>query len=479
MPQNRHTVRADIKLSEDHVRRLKDDSNLKLLMYCGQTGGSGMNAYTAMDVAFPNQIEVKVNNDDVKSNFKGLKNKPGSTKPADITAYVRKIANYATPISVCYALTAKKYAFEVRLVRHITADELTQRIRGASVITSDRVIAEMARANADPDISATSSKMSLKDPVSTMRITLPIRSNVCQHNQCFDGATFMQLQEQAPTWQCPICSKAVSFESLCVDQYFQKILATTSSDTEQVTIEPDGQWRVEAEDEDKGKSNQAKGGERASYDKDFSDDDVVEVVDEPPRPRLNGSRLSYSAMETPPLSSREPSVATNRPATGSKRTAEIIDLISDDEDEPPRPAKRFTTGNHPGPVTHAYNTPTSQHDPHPPRYQAYTQQPAESSNMRMSPFSTHPANNVNNSMTLAPMRTTSESPVQNYHNNSNNAFAIRPASASNYDRSPLPLPSIPSFDSANLRLPVSRPPTNPPPDPFPGFRNHDSYYPPS
>jgi len=384
MPQNRHTVRAELRLSEDIAARLKEDKNLKLLMYCGVS--AGINDYTTIDVAFPNQIEVKVNNDDVKSNFKGLKNKPGSTKPADVTEFIRKTAGYANQISVCYALTTKRYAFEIQLVRHHAPASLIRKIESARVIPKQRVLDEMNKANADPDIAATSSKMSLKDPVSTMRISIPIRATVCTHNQCFDGDMFLQLQEQAPTWSCPICSKTVSFESLCVDKYFEEILNNTSKSVEQVTVEPDGQWSVEKEDEDKSKSNQAKGEARAAYDDDF-DDDLVEVT-EPPNGIKSDWNNGYAGsplhpsfpINTPPLSSREASVASaQRPATASKRAANaVIDLTLSDEDEPPRPAKRHQTGNHNHHnTTHSYNTPSS--IPDPTRQQsAYTQQPADS-----------------------------------------------------------------------------------------------------
>lgn len=71
----------------------------------------------------------------------------------------------------------------------------------------------------DSDIVATSCIMSLKCPLSTLRIGIPCRSTVCSHNQCFDATSFLQLQEQAPTWTCPVCSKLVNFGDLEVDLY--------------------------------------------------------------------------------------------------------------------------------------------------------------------------------------------------------------------------------------------------------------------
>ncbi|KAK4569999.1 E3 SUMO-protein ligase pli1 [Recurvomyces mirabilis] len=341
-----------------------------------------------IDIAFPNQIEVKVNDDDVKANYKGLKNKPGSTKPADLTPKVRTKANYPNQITITYALTTKRYAFCIYLVRYVSAAILTDRIKTQSVIPRDSVIKEMRRANADPDIEATSTRMSLRDPVSTVRITLPVRSTVCAHTQCFDGAMFMQLVEQAPQWNCPVCNKVLQFKDLCVDKYFEDILKRTPPSIEKVDVEPDGEWKM-IKDEDDDQANGTNGKARAPYDDDF-DDDIVEL-DGPTNKAVNGVKTesvppmgapaAYS-FNTPPLSSREASVAqsiTSAARAGNKRSAgAVIDLtLSDDEDQPPRPAKRHapitssTTNNQgttssshsaPAPAQQSYTTPSSLSD---------------------------------------------------------------------------------------------------------------------
>ncbi|EMC96930.1 hypothetical protein BAUCODRAFT_32677 [Baudoinia panamericana UAMH 10762] len=381
MPQNRNTVRATINLSVEQAQRMTSDGDMRLMMFCG--AAQEMSPYHPVDIAFPNQIEVKINNDDVKSNFKGLKNKPGSTKPADLTSKVRARANYPNQVSITYALTTKRYAFVVYLVRYVNAATLTERIRTASVIPKERVLAEMQKANADPDIEATAIRMSLKDPVSTVRITLPVRSTVCTHTQCFDGAMFMQLVEQAPQWSCPVCNKTVSFQSLCVDKYFEDILNRTPKSVEKVDVEPDGQWKIIKDEDDEQPAGGA-GKARASYDDDFDDDDDLVEMPDPTNKPINSVKQESQplsaispvagqsfAVNTPPLSSREPSVAQSAASgqrSGTKRSAgAVIDLtLSDEEDEPPRPAKR----HHPAPPrpqnqgnqhvpTPSYHTPAS------------------------------------------------------------------------------------------------------------------------
>jgi E3 SUMO-protein ligase PIAS1 len=61
------------------------------------------------DIAFPHQSEIKVNGGEVKANLRGLKNKPGSTRPVDITKDLRLngTVTYANTVEMTYALTTK------------------------------------------------------------------------------------------------------------------------------------------------------------------------------------------------------------------------------------------------------------------------------------------------------------------------------------------------------------------------------------
>lgn len=205
----------------------------------------------------------------------------------------------------------------------------------------------MKKAN-DPDIEVGSSVMSLKDPISTLRIKTPCRSTVCTHNQCFDAESFLQLQEQAPTWTCPICNKTIAYEGLAVDQYVEEILSKVRS-ADQVTIQPNGEWSTEKEPSPPPRRN----GYAAQDD---SDDDLIEISDINDRIRAIKSETAPTpiSLGTPPIPSREPSTA---PRSGNKRTAEVVDLTLSDDEEPVRPAKKV-----------AYSTPNGVPEP-PRRYQ--------------------------------------------------------------------------------------------------------------
>ena len=205
-----------------------------------------------------------------------------------------------------------------------------------------KLVAVMSRAD-DSDIVATSSILSLKCPLSTLRIDVPCRSTICSHNQCFDATSFLQLQEQAPTWTCPICNKMVNFENLQVDQYVDDILKSTPKSTDQVTIEPNGEWSQTSLPSSGPKKND---GRASSSD---GEDDLVEIRDHPQIANVKREATTEgNTLRTPPISSREQSITSSGlpPPTGSKRSSgAVVDLTlsSDEDEEPMRPAKRQLT----------------------------------------------------------------------------------------------------------------------------------------
>ena len=111
-PTHRATISRNLTLNENQSGRLKTDPSLRLLLFSALE--QPLAPYSRLDIAFPSQIEVRVNDDEVKANYKGLKNKPGSTRPADITDFVRtKVANQRNSILITYALTQKASQLEV------------------------------------------------------------------------------------------------------------------------------------------------------------------------------------------------------------------------------------------------------------------------------------------------------------------------------------------------------------------------------
>lgn len=100
--QARHTVTAPLSLLQSALDRLKDDRDLRVMVFC-TVDAPGVHQPT--DIAFPAQVELRVNSETYSGNLRGMKKKPGTTRPADITNLLRKIPNYTNTVSLIYQAT--------------------------------------------------------------------------------------------------------------------------------------------------------------------------------------------------------------------------------------------------------------------------------------------------------------------------------------------------------------------------------------
>jgi len=103
MAQHRHSVSISVKLQDNPALQLcLTDPKMRVMVFCA-AGNTGL-----QEISFPHQSELKVNGGDVKANLRGLKNKPGSTRPVDITNLLRlKPPGYPNTVEFTYALTTK------------------------------------------------------------------------------------------------------------------------------------------------------------------------------------------------------------------------------------------------------------------------------------------------------------------------------------------------------------------------------------
>ena len=215
MEQHRATVTFHFKAPDDlWLQRTLTEPTLKVMVLCA-ANNTGM-----QDICFPHQSELKVNGDDVKANLRGLKNKPGSTRPVDITHALRLNKPAASnQVDFTYALTRQRYYVGVYVCKITPVSDLVDKVAATGKrISKSSVITELTRQANDPDVVATSQVVSLKCPLSYMRLKTPVRGIGCTHIQCFDVLSYLQLQEQGPQWLCPICNRSVTFEQLAMDE---------------------------------------------------------------------------------------------------------------------------------------------------------------------------------------------------------------------------------------------------------------------
>jgi E3 SUMO-protein ligase PIAS1 len=102
MQHHRHSVNIFFKLSDYPIlQKCVEDKSYRVMVFCAAEVSGVQN------ITFPHQCELRVNSDDIKANLRGLKNKPGSTRPVDITNALRLRPDYQNSIELIYALTNK------------------------------------------------------------------------------------------------------------------------------------------------------------------------------------------------------------------------------------------------------------------------------------------------------------------------------------------------------------------------------------
>ncbi|KAJ7293528.1 PINIT domain-containing protein [Mycena rebaudengoi] len=311
-------------LSNEHLAKLKPEgSKYQLRLFCtssvfySPTSNSFRPNTGPCLVEFPPTCEVRVNNVQLTANLKGLKKKPGTAPPPDLGKYIRLTTN-TNKVEMIYVNSQqpaqpKKFYLVVQLVEMITVDTLVLELKKMGYKSSHDIRREMiASMTVDEDIVAGPQKMSLKCPLSYMRVNTPCRSRKCTHSQCFDATSWFSVMEQTTTWLCPVCERTLDCKDLIIDGYFDEILKQSPESVEDVVVEADGEWHTT----------------------DNKYGSVAWKTSHPPAAALKAA--AGSPRKTAPAKS--PSHTPSKVINGNgdpngKRRASIVVLDSDDEDE--------------------------------------------------------------------------------------------------------------------------------------------------
>lgn len=246
-----------LKLHSSEVKLLRQSPNMKLYIFSGTESTPD---HTNTPIQFP-PIEIYVDDALTKQHTKGIKGKPGSARPADLTPYF-SLFDRAILVRIVYSDALEKYIFYTYIVEEIPLDQLSKEIESKPHIptSTTRLTIQKeneAGADEDEDIVVATSSLSLRCPLTYARMKQPVRSIYCDHIQCFDGPSFLSMQQRIPLWQCPVCSAYIDQHSLAVSDYITEILKSTSDSVDSVILNPDGLWHaiegetiLDSEDED-------------------------------------------------------------------------------------------------------------------------------------------------------------------------------------------------------------------------------------
>lgn len=283
---------AKFKLTKADWALLESDKKYKLYLLCGELTGTPTTA--GEPIQFPHPNEIRFNNAQVKDNVRGLKNKPGTAKPADLTPYLRP-SPQMNVLEVVYAFTKSEYYIYCYIVEQVTPEELLAEVLARPKIIKAATLSYIKRclSEEEEDLITTNTVMTLQCPVSYTRMKYPIKSVMCKHLQCYDALWYICSQMQIPTWQCPVCQISISLKDLAICEYVDEILKNSNEDVEQVDISTDGSWKPLTEE--KPVQKETNKSTETTVKKEYNDDD--EESDLPLSRLLQGDSRSATPNE--------------------------------------------------------------------------------------------------------------------------------------------------------------------------------------
>ncbi|KAK1233038.1 E3 SUMO-protein ligase pli1 [Marasmius sp. AFHP31] len=294
-------------------------------------------------IEFPPTCEVRVNNVVLTASLKGLKKKAGTAPPPDLGKYVR-VSTTQNRIEMVYVNSQqptqpKKFYLIVMLVETTSVDTLVQNLKQTRYRSSSEVLRQMqANVPEDDDIIAGPQKMSLKCPLSFMRINTPSRSEKCTHHQCFDATSWFSVMEQTTTYLCPICERILSWKDLIIDGSFDDILKACPDSVEDVMVEADGEWHT----------NDNKYGSK-NWKMKHPTTRPAKVAS----PSQTPSVVKTEAYDLP---------LSHKAETEKKPSDDVIDLYTDDEDEEGMVKQQLSPSSGNGTTSKSSRPPIAQED---------------------------------------------------------------------------------------------------------------------
>ncbi|KAJ1981296.1 E3 SUMO-protein ligase pli1 [Dimargaris verticillata] len=208
-------------------------------------------------------------------------------------------------------------------IQKFTVEELLDQLCRDRFVAKDQIVEQLQSKDGDDEISATTNVLSLTCPLSYIRIEHPCRSSRCNHLQCFDAKSYLQMNELTPTWMCPICSQPADFDGLMIDGYSQDIIKKIPTSESQVYVDNDFKWQLPTATETVAiGTGEAENGDMEIKSLDLTNDDGPSVST-PSKRKTHESSPNHGT-----------------PQRGSKAArVQIIDLTLSDSDESTAPSE--------------------------------------------------------------------------------------------------------------------------------------------
>ena len=134
---------------------------------------------------------------------------PGPLNVTSLARLTTSTASQQNSLTVSWVpVPGQAHTVSVYIVESLTHEDLLRQLQDKGVrnpVYTKTLIKEKLN-DQDSEIATTSCKVSLACPLGKNRMRIPTRASTCDHLQCFDGQTYLMMNEKKPKWNCPVNS---------------------------------------------------------------------------------------------------------------------------------------------------------------------------------------------------------------------------------------------------------------------------------
>jgi hypothetical protein len=141
-PTSRIAQPIHLRLTTEMLSKLqpKQTSNpYRLVLFSTQTERV---AFGNCVIEFPPHTDIRCNGSPVQANVRGIKNRPGTINPPDVTAQIIMIQGVQNKIDVTFSDSKSSYTLTVYLVEKHTVAQLVEKIRKRGFISKDATLSK-------------------------------------------------------------------------------------------------------------------------------------------------------------------------------------------------------------------------------------------------------------------------------------------------------------------------------------------------
>ncbi|OAF68494.1 hypothetical protein A3Q56_03773 [Intoshia linei] len=206
---------------------------------------------------WPASVSVSVNEHQmfITRNIDGqtttVQGMPNEHKPLNLKQVVRPSRNL---IQITVSQCCCSHNFILHLVHRPSVTSVVEGLMRKRIVSVDMSISKIKRIlnfipHEIPNISYNQKgerivRINVECAISFRQIKIPARGQDCQHVQCYDLSTYVNLNADRTLWRCPICQKEAALESLHIDGYVNKLLSHVSSDVKYIWVNPEQNWSI-------------------------------------------------------------------------------------------------------------------------------------------------------------------------------------------------------------------------------------------